>query len=42
MMCQRRESSSNIELRSAGDAYMKMREMKVDELLDERDNLFTR
>ena len=41
-MCQRRECSSNIELRSAGDAYVKMWKMKVNELLDKRENLFTR
>ena len=42
MMCQRRECSSNIEFRSAGDAYMEMRKMKVNEFLDECKNLFTR
>ena len=42
MMSQRSECRSNIELGSASDAYMKMRKMKVDELLDKRKHLFTR
>jgi hypothetical protein len=33
-MHQRCESSSNIELRSASDAYVEMQKMKVDKLLD--------
>jgi hypothetical protein len=42
MMCQRCKSSSDIELRLAGDTDMKMQEMKVDKLLDKCKNLFTR
>src|SRR6266571_6698535 len=40
--CQRCKSSSNIELRTAGDAYMKTWQAKVDELLDKRKDLSTR
>ena len=32
----------DIELWTASDAYMKMRKVKVNELLDKRKNLFTR
>jgi hypothetical protein len=41
-MCQRCQSSPNIKPRSANDAYMKMWEMKANELLDKRKGLSTR
>jgi hypothetical protein len=41
-MCQWCESGSEIKLRSAGDAHMKVRKVQVNELLDKRKDLFTR
>ena len=41
MLSQRSKRCSNIKLGSACDAYVKMRKMKADELLDQGKNLFT-
>ena len=41
MLSQRSKRCSDIELGSASDAYVKMRKMKADELLDQGKNLFT-
>jgi hypothetical protein len=42
MLSQRRKRSPDIKLRSAGDAYTKVRKVEVNELLDKSKNLFTR